>query len=337
MCPESLSCSLVPRLLLLQRSHVARPRGTFSLAPQRLCCASTAGPSAARLAALRCKHFASQSILNPCQSCRSNSASYYFVSAQFATKILYPIIRMPMNVTAEKTIVALRVNVSAVGVIYCTALTQGAPLTSALTVQQSGFRQTILAPGSVEVLVSGLSPSTDYALYCFTQDFNGHAMTLAAVAATATNVSTRCCHAMQYSSFPPTIYEYANVSAASSSVFEFTLDASPSATTVVILNLAGFLCSWSAGSSLPVKAVAVPSRFSFAHATLALSGSFIVQGSPGCYNLTVSVASGQHYDSASHRHSWRGQLFVTSQPTNNAKCRLFRRWTKSNCIIRLAV
>ena len=240
----------------------------------------------------------SQSILNPCQPCRSDSASYYFVSAQFATKILYPIVHMPMNVTAEKTALTIRVNVSAIGVIYCAAFAQGIPVTSALTVQQRGYRQTILAPGSVEVSVSGLSPSTDYALYCFTQDFNGHAMTLAAVAATATNASTECCHVMQYSYFPPTIYEYITGSAVSSSVFKFTLDASPTAATVVVVKLVGYQCTWSAGSALPLSAVAKPSRFSFTAATLAFSGSFIVQGSPGCYNVTVSVVSGPHYDSA---------------------------------------
>ena len=149
---------------------------------------------------------------NPCQQdmCEASPKAYYqIVTFGVIFKALYPDIIGPINATVGRTTVDLSIEVDGdnEGVVYCDAVPISSPnLTSAISVKLSDtsisytvsdfawYEDPIIA-----MTLTGLSPDSEYNVYCYSEDYAAHASELTVVLSTVVNVKTLCCPEVTFS------------------------------------------------------------------------------------------------------------------------------------------
>jgi hypothetical protein len=252
--------------------------------------------------ATSCAGYGENMIINPCQVCSehiSTTGSIYF---GIDIEILYPRIienspSVTMVTTPSKNSMSINLNVSKVGVVYCAALFENTNITSEYVVIEADYFTTIFSQesaGDTTVEITDLVPESNYDVYCYTQDFNNHVMTFDAVLATKTSVSTLCCREIFIESSHAETVEYISGTTSDEKLFEFALETIPLETTDVNVTLVTYDCGAVENIATSI-ADAFPSSFTFTTTSLSLQNDFIVRGSPGCYNLTISATSGTIY------------------------------------------
>ena len=256
-------------------------------------------------------------VISPCQRpnklCKSTNNFMSFVQLDYTHLILYPQILEAITATTGLRELELRVNVSTAGTAYCAAFGAGRVLSSALEVKSAAVPFGISGAGVFFVPISNLIPSTSYDIYCYTEDFKGHGMSLINVQATRKSVVTSCCRAISLTTTFKGIPE-ASAGGASSYVFQFRLEALPPQDMQVSVQLQSLPnCAWSIDAASAV-ATAVPQSFLFSSSKPNLVGNFIVKGAPGCYNLIVLKNGNQTYSNATAALIVRGSNVPPPQP-----------------------
>ena len=206
---------------------------------------------------------------------------------------------MKYNASVSASEIKLHANLSSVGKITCAATERGVPLTSIFDVINKGPAMlTVLDAAStsdVVVPLSGLTPDTAYSVYCYTQDFRGNGMDLAAVVATRNDITTPCCRKISFVTFPP------QLEASSIELFSFKLDSLPRSPVRVYIKRSARACLGRDGSVLaPATSSAlpkvVPDYFSFNADSLSLVGEFSVLAGTvsqtlSCFSVNISMVS----------------------------------------------
>ena len=237
-------------------------------------------------------------ILNPCKSCNSYLSSFGAINFGYKSIILYPTINFPItNIITDKTSITVPLNISKAGTAYCAyfASNISTSLVSSYTIKSQKFSAStsVSAGGVVRVLLnSGLSPYTDYDIYCYTEDLKSNAMTNDIILSTRKAVRTDCCRnilsSIYYSNlvFPSTLEKSQTVYTFTNYVFSLYLDSYPTDDLAVSVKLKHYNCSIDQNGIPNPSASSIPSRFVFTSSSKSLTGKFIVKGNPGCYNVT---------------------------------------------------
>lgn len=139
-------------------------------------------------------------------------------------------------------------------------------------------------------------PSSVYNVYCSSEDFNGNGMPFGTVKNNGVQITTACCREISSVMSFSSILEYSDTSPSAPSVFQFALDAPPSIPITVYLSAIPHVCGWSVRGVAPLASI-IPSTFRFSPTSLSLVGRFIVRGTPGCFNISISEGSGLYFNS----------------------------------------
>lgn len=207
----------------------------------------------------------------------------------------YPFIRLPLNVTVGQKYaeVHLRLGFRG-GTSYCAALPRNISVPSVLQVVLNGFSVPVVdAPSHVNIKLTGLAPATDYDVYCYSEGSDGSSMSLAQTVSTLHRISTKCCGSVTFSQSVPQIP--AGVSGLTTP-FQISLNSQPHVNMQVFVSIvrATGMCFWISPGIKP-NATVSPSTFQFNRNSPSLSGSFVVQGTSGCYVLYAFAIGGQTY------------------------------------------
>ena len=234
-------------------------------------------------------------LMSPCKSrCPiAFTSSYYISTMTLASRKLAPDIFIHGISPAQSDLVVY-FNVSFSGTVHCSALPQGTMLSSTVSVRSSGYSQLAINSGITYTLtVFGLTPSTNYDVYCNSESLSGYGMDLTSTLATRLSITTLCCHQISF------IKKYTAITTQSTDAFILGLDAAPSATTTIDIILQPTnLCGTNYSAALSA-ARAQPSSFVVKPGSSSLTFSFIVSGSPGCYVITAFALGSQRYQNAS--------------------------------------
>lgn len=235
-------------------------------------------------------HDVSTIFINPCLKCNAYKAMYQILDLRFAQRILFPRVVAPIVATASRHAMQLTVNISAAGHLYCYAAQAPFVPTSGISIKQKGTENVYFQGGVYQLSLNNLNPSTEYDVYCYTEDFSTHVMDLKSVLKTHIRVRTACCPQVLFDRYYPQIRENsATGSTIALSVFRFRLDANNVLGALVQVTIAPNttgLCGYT--TSTAAAATVLPNRFALGNAS---SGSFVVYGTPGCYILTTSLTS----------------------------------------------
>jgi hypothetical protein len=222
---------------------------------------------------------------------------FQFVLTLFVLLLFYSLC---VQVSYDRTTISLSVNVTKPGNVYCTAQRYGSPKPlSVLDIQQSSLvARTIAleAYKNVSLQLTGLLPATKYSVYCFSDDFSTHPMSLSEALASNTTVTTACCREVRIGNIPNNIVQYFPLNNRPENVFTVSLGSYPPSSATVTLSLKQFKCTPNAGTILTNDLAVLPSSFVFTSSSVTLSDTFIIRGTTlGCFTLTASVKSSVYY------------------------------------------
>lgn len=192
--------------------------------------------------------------------------------------------------------VTLQVGVNQVGILNCAAFSGNVSLSSIITLKQGGTAVPCFSPRIMSISIAHLVSSTIYSVFCYLEGYDGYGMSLDSVQQTRTVFVTTCCRRLQFTAFFPFIPELtstAKLRPENTIIYSLSMDA-PSNFVTVIIMLAPFTCEWST-SDVPARAAANPSIFRFSPESTDLTGTFIISGSPGCYDLILSPSDTTAY------------------------------------------
>ena len=248
-------------------------------------------------------------VVNPCEPlCAAHAYASTIVSVEFSLLRRYPLLQLPLNVTdITRTSIMFTSVLSSAGTLECAALPYNTTVSSVLDISAAVRGATTgellyannpaAAPMAVTVLISDLSPDTDYDIYCYTADFQRHVMRTNDVQQTRTVVRTACCRGVQFTSTHSSISQYVVGNPRAESAFGVSLDSRPSlAAGQVLLSFSLAQLSCTEGAVLVAEVEDgvefSPPRLSFFENSTELTGSFYVRVSgTGCFRLTASAAS----------------------------------------------
>jgi hypothetical protein len=276
-------------------------------------------------------------VINPCASCDNRyHDAFVTLGWELGEDILYPEISGAPIIVPNKTTLDVTLNITKTGTVYCGYFGNNEKPSSVLDVIAQDISTMVLTKGNITLTMTGLVPDTDYKIFCYTEDFENHLMDLPGVLATASNASTSCCKALSYTAFVGTRFND------SIDQYSFALDALPSVdTTFDVILTPTTPCDYTEGA-LAMSAVARKESFNFGPTSLSLSSTFIIYGTPGCYQVTTqtrtsrrrrqlfgrsrnrALSGGDIYDSAidnvilrSHKSNADPPLLKTARFTRN--------------------
>ena len=238
-------------------------------------------------------------VLNPSvddQMCFAQVDSYATLSFTIGKDILYPQFTAPIVYVAHKRSVDVKITVDKPGTIFCGKFSEYAAVSSSIQIKQQGYK--VMAtlnstqnsfPQSYWMTLKDLVPSARYVVYCYTEDFNNHFMPLDTVVSSYVRIDTLCCKQILWKSKVKSITSGAG---APPTTFSFSLESLPSSTVRLRTTLTSISCD-EEQIGVPPVAFTKPDTFVFDPTSTALGGSFIVQGTPGCYNLTIQTTNAQ--------------------------------------------
>lgn len=227
----------------------------------------------------------------PCVSCTARKAFYQVMDFQVRKEILYPQLLSPLSLTPGTTTVDVKLNVSTAGNLYCQAVQYPGSVSTALSVKSIGAFLRSKGAGIYTIRVSNLIPTTQYNIYCYTEDFAGNGMDLPAVLATVKATTTLCCNHVSYTIIPDYIPSFDQSSSLSSSllpIFTFKLAA---------MSSTNLTARFSLSQSLPcnvtkdfTSSVIQPNSF-LLPARQNNPKSFVIMSYAGCFTLTARLFS----------------------------------------------
>lgn len=249
--------------------------------------------------------------VNPCGSCTSTKLSgFYAFGVNVYMRKMYPSISQVTVTSLTKTGAVLALSGSALpGKLYCAALPNGTFLASVLQVKLASTVSVINIfndTSSRFVNITGLPPSTSFDVYCYSEDFQNHAMSLDEVHATKTLVTTECCPSIVFQKDNSWSF-YNDSTLGDSRALQVALNANPHSVLTVKLTLSQrgnvSFCKYSSSAFPNPQAIAVPSSLHYSPSSNSVSDlvkSFIVVGQPGCFYITAFVtgAGGKKWNNA---------------------------------------
>jgi hypothetical protein len=248
-------------------------------------------------------------VVNPCESCYNGRSTYAVLGWTVDTQILYPEIRnISISDTSLRSI-DIALNVSSPGWVFCDAFATGYEVSSVTEVTTGNYYDIAFsADEEVTVKIDGLVPDTNYTTYCYTENFLSNTMPLSSVLATNLTAHTACCREAYFQHF---VSRRQNDSM---DIYSYALDALPLEDTTLDIDVSPTTpCVHTEGSITPV-ATAYPARATFRPQARGLgfipTQRFIVKGTPGCYNVTLSTSSGSFFQGEERR------LILTSSNNN---------------------
>ena len=137
-------------------------------------------------------------VINPCASCRYGYSAASVLNIQYTFDVLYPqYVQPPVVYNISSTYVYVSALLNKVGQLKCVAMLSQYRLTSTATIQATGVAahpfQVNESVSSYQLQLSGLIPSSNYTLYCITDDLSNHVMDFSGVITNAINFETYCC------------------------------------------------------------------------------------------------------------------------------------------------
>jgi hypothetical protein len=260
---------------------------------------------------MRCSDVPQQAVMSPCLACEDKSNHFSYMSLNYERIIRSPGIFLPLNVMVGRFNATIQVSLSKVGIVYCGALTSGDNLWSGIVLKQTGYSATVLdVSESVSITIFGLQPDTPYDIYCYTEGFDGHTMPHNETLATKTSILTDCCSSVIFSEFHEVLVFEADGDVSSMTDFIYTvgLDTTPATATGIELH-------YEVLSPCDLDVPDFEATLSFSQETInigaesrVLSGSFVVSGTPGCYQVSGVAKGARFYETATR------SLFIQSFP-----------------------
>jgi hypothetical protein len=277
-----------------------------------------------------CPGYEAGVIINSCQDCPSHSGSFSVLTIDFGIDILYPQLNKPLVITSDRVTLDVELNVSAAGTYFCSSFKadEEVDIFSIISAGFSAVLADVEPSGSiVNILIDGLSPSSDYDIYCYTQDFNSHMMTLPIVELTRFPASTLCCRTIVFDTFYPA--SLTDSSLGLPYIFELSLDSYPNHDTNVFLNLvrtAAPICDINklpqgcCDEAIDPNAVGLPlptpNVFTFQTTSIDLKRTFSMSvKTPGCYLLTAHAEGLTDYVNVSSLFNIRSNEKAPDPPT----------------------
>jgi hypothetical protein len=259
-----------------------------------------------------------EALISPCSAAYITDPSYFSVlSAEYFIKDLSPDATIT-SVAPDRTALTLSVSLSFEGRVLCAAYPSSTAEPSRVAVRQAGAAGSVAAaPFELTVGISGLSPETEYVVYCLASDFEDHEASEEEMLATRVVASTSCCRQLAMDQTHASIFVYPSSAEAgrSEAVFTFSLDSAPLGATTATVTAAAVACY--SGGPLPISAATlVPSTFTFSPTSASLAGNFLVRtASQGCYDLTVATSGATSYVSTTTRVSAIRTTVALAVPT----------------------
>ena len=168
-------------------------------------------------------------VINPCTTCRYDYSAGSVINIQYTFDALYPqYIQPPAVSNVSSTSVYVDALLNKVGQLKCAAyLSSQRLVTSTAKIQAAGVAvNPFRVNGSVseyQLELTGLIPSSNYTLYCITDDLSNHVMGLNDVIKYAISFVTSCCKGFVFGEFPSII----QLSDTSATQYSFSLIATP--------------------------------------------------------------------------------------------------------------
>jgi hypothetical protein len=242
-------------------------------------------------------------VMNPCTACKIHAAAVAVFNAQYEVKVLYPRFTAPLVVNATRTTVAVKVNVSAPGNIYCAAFATGRTIHAVGEMRSAGVYAVVPAAGVYTLRVKQLWPYSAYTAQCFTEDFAQHVMPLNMSLASAVTFSTKCCRAIEVVTSYPKVAQYIANSGRLETPFAIQVSSRPvSGTVTVSTKLHRVSCLDNSLITTVVSAVdasVLPPSFQFTTAATSLVGTFLVRAATtACYRILFTSTGLDVYDPA---------------------------------------
>jgi len=264
-------------------------------------------------------------VVNPCVNdvfCFGHTDSWATLGWTIGVDILYPVITAPLAITNAKNSIDVDVTVDKRGVIFCGAFRSGTVITSTLQIKAQDFIAVAdttdpdaVWPSTFTATIDDLIADTNYDVYCYSEDYNRHYMPLDLVVATKATTQTDCCKTFAWEAKADSISADRSLPV----TFRFALDALPNSAVRVKTVLTSNACVQEENGVAPL-ADTRPNSFDFSSTSATASGSFVILGTPGCYQLSIQVdTSGggttETYDSITVPVIIRSTLINPDPPT----------------------
>jgi hypothetical protein len=143
--------------------------------------------------------------------------------------VYYPLFSGPIAVhDIRRSSLRVNVTIDRAGTVYCGVLPSGATMLSVLDIQSVASDTIAPTGGEYSVAVERLSADTRYDVYCYTADFQNHAMSTASAVSTKTAITTACCRSLTVLKKYPSVVPYPSALSIQESVFQIGFSAPPS-------------------------------------------------------------------------------------------------------------
>jgi hypothetical protein len=236
-----------------------------------------------------------QLIVNPCQNCLTQLASYSIISLAYESDVYYPIINKPLNISISKSSIIIDIELNKPGIVYCSAVLSSVEsiLITSNYIRSHGSSNILTnqTGGNIDVTIEGLSPSTEYNIYCYTEDFYSHFMTNIATRETKVIISTLCCKSIEFQS--KSLY---NFNENDDVIIEFVIDSLPINEINVLINIEQIIDCHDNSNFTLNSVTASPQNINFTINSLSLNGNFKISGNAGCYKITAYTMPFDNYN-----------------------------------------
>jgi hypothetical protein len=243
--------------------------------------------------------------LNPCDQNFYRTAHSSFLIAEYESVIYYPLITSAVaTVVVSDSELDISFNITGLGAAYCVATMNTAATGSFVRQYGTKYASTVIN-STVSIKIGGLQPSTNYSVFCYTEDYLGHFMSDGQVAATVRHISTKCCKRIIFSRLQRVLVAATSFSATGNDpVYSLQLVGSASVPVAISVTFANVSCSTSSENISSVVSFlsdtssvrVLPSLFAITATMSAYADrtySFVVKArDPGCYMISAEDKSG---------------------------------------------
>jgi hypothetical protein len=94
----------------------------------------------------------------------------------FNATVLFPLFTSPIKAVPQKYSIKVSVNISRTGIVHCSAFKPGSKVLSTVDIAVNGYSSYRSGAGQLFVNILNLNPSTNYSIYCYSNDLYSHSM-----------------------------------------------------------------------------------------------------------------------------------------------------------------
>ena len=171
---------------------------------------------------------------------------------------------------------------SSIGTLCCAGFSTGASIRSVFQVRVLGTCANVLQGSNIDLSITGLISGKSYDFYCYAETSSGVGSSLQQVLSTKVLATTTCCRTISFLEAAVTVVVPSGDRPSTSALF-YELDTAPDSEVIVS---PVFLVS---NGSVTNTVKALPSKYLFTNVS-SLQGSFIVQGLPGVYRVSLALS-----------------------------------------------